>query len=1022
MAAKSDKSKKELLQQIERLQNELDGLKALNAKSVKPGSQPGDTSYTHPMPVSLEAILESPKGIIIFSLDYQYRYLYFTFLHKQTMKEIWGVDIKPGDNMLDYIENEEDRKKAKANFDRALTGESFILFEEYGNDKLKRVYYEDRYSPVYDENNNIIGLSVFVVDITMQKEASVKLQKQINRYVALNDRYRKLNNELSYMNQQLQATEQQLRATNQQLEANNQQLQATEQQLKAANQQLKKQENELKALFNAMVDLVIEVDNNGKYLYIAPTNVDLLFKPVNEVIGKTFHDLFPKEQADLFLEKVQNCIKTKKPFAIQYSLKIQKKTYWFEGRGTPKSDKTILFIAQDITERKKANDKIIKLTHAATQSPAAIAITNLHGILEYVNPKFEELTGYSSKEAVGQNSRILKSGEHSSEYYKDIWDTITSNKTWKGQFLNKKKNDELYWEQASISPIFDEEGKKINYIKIAEDITSKKRKEQTQKIIYNISNAANVTDSLQEFISIVKEELSTIIDTTNFFVALYNNKNNTISLPFHVDEKDNIESFPAGKTLTAYVIKTKKPLLATEEVFKKLEREGKIELFGADSKVWLGIPLLLKKKAIGVMVVQSYDDEYAYSEEDISTLEIIAAGISSSIERKRVNDELKIALEKAQESDRLKSSFLANMSHEIRTPLNGILGFANLLAEPDLTNEERSIYASVINKSSKRLMNTINDLIEISKIEVGQVNVTKKETSVNKLLNELHTFFLPDAAEKGLKLAVESILPDEKAVIITDEFMLNGILTNLINNAIKFTEQGGVTYGYKLKNNFLEFYVKDTGIGVPEDKKESIFNRFEQAETGHSRSYEGSGLGLPISKGYIEKLGGEIWLESKEGKGATFMFTIPYDVKESEPGDNENSSHPDSIINPEDHNAINLLVVDDEEINLLYFDKILKNKFPNIAFAQSGEQAIDVVKNIPEIKLVLMDLKMPGVNGFEATRQIKKINNDIIVIAQTAYALEGDREKALAAGCDEYISKPIEKERLFEILDRYLKT
>ncbi len=1018
MATKSDKSKKELLTKIEKLKQELSQLKA-DSKQVMSEIGASSSAVDSGTVAALKAILESPMGVIIFSLDKQYRYLYFTSQHKQTMKQIWGVDIKTGDNMLDFIKNKEDRAKAKANFDRALSGERFILHEEYGDENLKRIFYEDRYSPVYDEDNNISGLSVFVIDITYQKKIAVKLQQQINRYVALNDRYKKLNEELVSLNQQLQATEQQLRASNQQLEANNQQLAATEQQLKAANIQLKASENNLKALFNAMNDIILEVDYNGKYLYVAPTNPSLLFKPVDEIIGKTMHELFPKEKADLFLAKVRKCINDNTPFTIQYPLEIKGETYWFEGRGTPKSENSILFIVQDISERKKANEAIIKLTHIATQSPVAIAVTDLNGNLEYVNPKFEELTGYIADKVIGKNPRILKSGKHSEKMYKDLWKTIVSNKTWRGEFHNKKKNGELYWERASISPIFDETGKKINYIKIAEDITASKRTEHAQQIIYNISNAVNTSENLQEFIGTVKEELGTIIDTTNFYVALYDSKTNTISLPFHVDQKDEITTFPAGKTLTAYVIKTKKSLYANQKVLDKLEEAGEVEMFGAQSKIWVGIPLILKKKAIGALVVQSYDNENAYSRSDMSILEIIASGISSSLERKRFEDELKIALDKAKESDRLKSAFLANMSHEIRTPLNGILGFANLLAEPDLTNDERSMYASVINKSSRRLMNTINDLIEISKIEVGQVDVINKSVSVNKLLNELYTFFLPDANEKGVSLNVSYSNSDEESVIITDEFLLNGILTNLIDNAIKFTNEGSISFGYEIKNDMVEFYVKDTGIGIPDSKKKSIFNRFEQAEIGHSRSYEGSGLGLSISKGYVEHLGGEIWLESEEGKGSLFFFTIPYNLDKNAKHQTVKNVEPESsekILNTE----TNILVVDDEEINLLFLEKILKGKYDNIAFAQSGEQAVEIIESIPEIKVVLMDLKMPGIDGFEATKQIKKINKDVVVIAQTAYALEGDREKALEAGCDDYITKPIDKTKLLEMIEGYL--
>ncbi|OQX80821.1 MAG: hypothetical protein B6D64_02740 [Bacteroidetes bacterium 4484_276] len=675
----------------------------------------------------------------------------------------------------------------------------------------------------------------------------------------------------------------------------------------------------------------------------------------------------------------------------------------------------ITFTALDITERKQAKKELTKLSTAVKQSPSVILITNTKGDLEYVNPKFTELTGYTFEEAKGQNPRFLKSVELTDEMYKELWKTISSGKEWRGEFHNKKKNGELFWESASISPIFDGHGKIINYVKVAEDITERKRIEQIQKIIHNISNATNTSLNIDEFIKFIKEELGTIIDTKNFYVTLYDDKTKTVSLLYHHDQKDKLEKFPQGKTLTNYVIKTKKPLLATKAVKDKLVKSGEVELLGNDSKVWLGMPLMIKEKVIGAFAVQSYTDEKVFDKTDIQVLEIISNQISISIERKKAGEDLKSALGKAQESDRLKSAFLTNMSHEIRTPMNGILGFTSLLKEPHLTGDQQNSYIEIIQKSGNRMLNTVNDIIDVSKIEAGQVEVVKSEVSVNEILNEQYAFFVSEAQSKGLELIYKPTLSDKEATIVTDKHKLEGILTNLIKNAIKFTKEGNICFGYSLKKEKgfegLEFYVKDTGIGIPSDRINAIFNRFEQADIEDTQVFEGSGLGLTISKSYVEMLGGDINVTSEEGIGSTFVFSIPYtkqSTKESDTEGGENEIKQISLTN------ISAIVAEDDEVSRMFLEAILTDKFYKITYTKTGKETIDKFRENPETDIILMDLKMLDMSGYEATREIRKFNEDVVIIAQTAYGLSGDREKAIEAGCDDYIAKPINEELLFE--------
>jgi PAS domain S-box-containing protein len=690
--------------------------------------------------------------------------------------------------------------------------------------------------------------------------------------------------------QQLKATEQQLRAANQQLIASEQQLKAGNQQLRALNQQQKSTELSLREERDFSKNLletansfivVLDIDANIRLFNSYAEKMSGFSK--QEVIGKNWFETFiPKSDRKTILQ-VFSKVLDEMPDYSSYQNKIQCRDHsqklikWGNTILKNAEGKRIgvLSIGVDMTDIEMFTSELSKLSVAVTQSPVIIAITDAEGKVEYVNPRYSEITAYSYEETLGKNLRILKSGELPDEIYQNLWATITSGKIWHGEFHNKKKNGELFWEVATISPIVNDDNKIINYIKIAEDITERKREEEIRKKVNTITNTAITTRNLDDFIGVVKKELSSIIDTTNFYIALYQEENDIFQLVYHEDQKDDIRAFPAGKTLTAYVFRTKKPLLATKEVEKKLVDLGELELVGAQSKVWLGVPLLVKDKAIGVMAVQSYKTTQAFTDKDLEMMEIVSHQISILMERKKADDDIKIALDKALESERLKSAFLTNMSHEIRTPMNGILGFLQLLTDAEISDEERKEYSAVVNRSSKRMISTINDLIEISKIESGLVQIKKTKVSLNKLLEEVVSVYEEDAIQKALPINVHFEKTDDQSEISVDEPKLHGILTNLIKNAIKYTTKGYISIGYHLMGEKVEFFVEDTGIGIPKNRQEAIFNRFEQADIEDTRAFEGSGLGLAISKAYVEMLDGSIWVVSEENKGSKFIFSIP---------------------------------------------------------------------------------------------------------------------------------------------------
>jgi PAS domain S-box-containing protein len=425
------------------------------------------------------------------------------------------------------------------------------------------------------------------------------------------------------------------------------------------------------------------------------------------------------------------------------------------------------------------------------------------------------------------------------------------------------------------------------------------------------------------------------------------------------------------------------------------------------------------KKKDGTLYWESASVSPIVNEQGITTHYI---AIKEDItERKNVEKELIKAKENAEESDRLKLAFLANMSHEIRTPMNGILGFTELLKEPKLSGEEQKEYIEIIEKSGKRMLNIINDIINISKIESGQIEVSLSETNVNEQIDYLNTFFKPETKQKGIQLLVTKKLIIEDCHVLTDREKLYAVLTNLIKNAIKFTNEGSIEFGCEKKNNYLHFFVKDTGLGISKTQQNIIFERFRQANESLTRSHEGSGLGLAISKAYIEMLGGKIWVESDLGKGSTFHFTIPYQTKFIQK-EKINISKKDSGTKKENKiKNLKVLIVEDDPISKLLITIALKPYSKEIIKVGTGLEAIDACRNNPDIDLVMMDINMPEMGGYEATNKIREFNKKLVIIAQTANGMQSDREDAIAAGCTDYISKPININSLSVLIKKYFK-
>lgn len=393
-------------------------------------------------------------------------------------------------------------------------------------------------------------------------------------------------------------------------------------------------------------------------------------------------------------------------------------------------------------------------------------------------------------------------------------------------------------------------------------------------------------------------------------------------------------------------------------------------------------------------------------------------------QRNRQLDNEKTVRKIAEESDKLKSAFLANMSHELRTPMNAIIAFTNFLKDQKLPRDKREEYVNYIASAGESLLNLIDDIIDIAKIESRELAIHTSRCNITRLLNELNNIFTELKKKKNkdsIQLILDPYCLRNNVFIDTDPYRLKQILSNLLENALKYTFKGSVEFGYVQKNKQLEFYVKDTGVGIPEDKFDFIFERFSQIDQPVEKQFGGTGLGLAITRNLVKLLGGKIRIESVVNKGSTFYFTLPYKDIYIEPySAKAPAGSPDSISFFDYRwQGKTILVAEDEDLNYKVLESALSRTNAKVLRANNGVEAIENIRN-NHIDLVLMDIQMPTMDGYKATQAIKRINHNIPVIAQTSFAMEGEKEKCLFAGCDDYLAKPLDLNELFSKINKYI--
>jgi PAS domain S-box-containing protein len=394
--------------------------------------------------------------------------------------------------------------------------------------------------------------------------------------------------------------------------------------------------------------------------------------------------------------------------------------------------------------------------------------------------------------------------------------------------------------------------------------------------------------------------------------------------------------------------------------------------------------------------------------------QFMATSATDITELVKTNQELLIAKDKAEASDRLKTAFMQNISHEVRTPLNGILGFGAMLADPYLDAEEKQEFLPMFEFSSNRLIKTITDYMDISLIASGSMEMNKKEVKLNSELFELRSKYEALCLSKSIDLYFKIDETQNDFTLHIDPEFLKKILSHLLDNAVTFTKEGSIVVSHAINADSIVFFVRDTGVGIAQDALERVFESFMQEDISTTRGHEGSGLGLFIVKGLLNQLGGNIELESTKGEGTTVSITIPVEKKKPQPVIQEK-------VKPVDKFTSNkaILVAEDDHSNQFFIRVILKKQGFKVYTAFDGKEALDICRTNPEISLVLMDLKMPVMNGYEATPKIKALRKDINIIAVTSHAMSGDERLALKAGCDDYLSKPVKVDALMNKLKKF---
>ncbi len=766
--------------------------------------------------------------------------------------------------------------------------------------------------------------------------------------------------------------------------------------LKKVEKALQESEARYRTLLDSSpVGIVVYVEN--RIVFINPAGYKIYGAETREeIIGINPNDLIHPDNRDLSEKRLQRLLNGEmnvypaenkylrldgKPIDVEvYAIKTK-----YQGKPA------VQFSIVDITERKIANESKQEWERRFTNIMQSVhlvsIILNSQAKIIFCNQYILDITGYTEDDIIGKNYFDIfiddKDKDEIKQVFTDGFKNGYINPNYENNILTK--TGELLNISWSNTLLRNTNGEVIGTASIGENITERKSAEasllKTQLILSRMGEIAKIGG--WEF------DADTMQGTWTEEVAKIH------ELP--TDMPTNVElamKFYKGKSKE----KIEKAITKILEKGKSYDLELELTTAKGNTKWVRTIANAVKSNGKVIKVMGSFQD---------------------ITERVLINQQLIKAKEKAEESDRLKSIFLANMSHEVRTPLNAIIGFSTLLDDINLTKQQRENFINIIAGSGDRLTKIINDIIDISKLESNQLSLDLETHSFYEIIKDsIRTFKKSELLNNKPEVSLLTNFPEELKSTkgITDKVRLQQVLDNIITNAIKYTEKGFVEVGIRRvkqdENQALEISVKDTGLGIPKEKYPLIFERFRQVE--ENTYHKGTGLGLSISKGILQLMGGEIWFTSEYGKGTTFFFTIPIQRKNG-----ESNKHKKNDIYEIDIKDKTIIIAEDDHYSFLYLEELLKNYNPQIIHAENGQILMNILENTTP-DLILLDINMPIKTGLECLKEIRSKGLNVKIIGQTAYAMSNEKEKCYKAGCNGYISKPIKKEKLFQVISQVL--
>jgi len=808
--------------------------------------------------------------------------------------------------------------------------------------------------------------------------------------------------------------------------------------------------------------LLENILNRASNIAIATTDLELRITSYNlvaekffgytagEVIGKIVMEMHTKNKVEP--ERLDKAIKSvhemgEYKYMISQETENGKRVLSSRVSGILNDDGTIVGYAlftQDVTEQVTAEEALkeseTKYRLMAENTVDFIFQMDMKFKFIYMSPSLYDVLGWYPEEVVGTRLFQYTPRKEFIKMVRISIKTIMGHKTgYKTLFESKllNKNREEIPVEISGKVLLNEKGKPIGLQGNARDITERKHAREREKHLIAVLRAIRNVNQLivkeKNRKTLIKEACENFVESRGFFsawIALFDDNGKIIDFV----ERGLAKNVPKinEKTMNGFLPYCIKNALESDDVVLIEDFESKCKYCprikshkGSDKGIML-MSLKSGGKRYGIINV-SLPRRFVMDKEEQSLFKEVAEDIAYALNNIEIEErhaqavlDLIKAKEQAEESDHLKSAFLANMSHEVRTPMNAIIGFTELLDEPNVSEEKAKRFKKIIRERSADLLNIINDILDISRLDAGQIKLHKEQYDLRELFREIFEFYKLGqlSKSKNVEFRINFEVPGDKSSVFTDINRIKQILINLINNAFKFTQSGYVEAACMLSDEQnLLFYVKDTGIGISKEKMDIVFERFRQAEDSYlTGATGGAGLGLSISKGLVNLLNGKIWVESEENKGSTFFFTIPYKATNLTPVKQQ-------PVKSDDYNwdEKTILIVEDYKSNISYFRELFSKSNVNLLFAEDGKSTKDILKKQIPVDLVLMDIRLPDINGFDLTRYIKSINPRLPVIAQTAFASQEDKSKCFDTGCDDFISKPINKKQIFSLVNKYLK-